>query len=195
MRSGKTNGMHIFRILFIHIGMMIMLVITPSMATDRPEVNNPAIDALGEFLRSMNTLAGGKKVLPEGDPFLERVRTKYEIPDRIQIYSPHGGNEIIAMIFNSEHLPVVEGKWSEITPQEYKYLQSYHNLKAVYCLHEREPLDLGDVVVAVQHNGAGIFRIYFNDKKGAVGSALIHYGNSVVFSGSQYIFRPAAQRQ
>lgn len=150
------------------------------------------MDALGEFLRGMKTLSGGEKALPGGDPFLERVRAKYEIPERIDIFAPRGGSEIIALVFDSENLPVVDGKWSEISPDEYKYLQSQHNLKAVYCLHEKEPLDLGDVVVAIRPDGSGALSVYFNDKRGTVGSARIRGGNAIFFSGSKHILRPMA---
>ena len=48
------------------------------------------------------------RALPSGDPFLEKVRTRYEIPERIPILSPHGGSSIIAFIFDSEQLPVMK---------------------------------------------------------------------------------------
>jgi hypothetical protein len=168
--------------------------VSPVAATDKPQTDGSAMDALGEFLRGMKMLSGGKKALPGGDPFLERVRTKYEIPDRIEIFAPRGGSEIIALVFDSEGLPVVDGRWSEIFPDEYKYLQSQHNLKVVYCLHEKEPLDLGDVVVAVRPDGPGALSVYFNDKRGAVGSARIRNGNAILFSGSKHIVRPLAAR-
>ena len=172
--------------------MIVLITVSPVAAIEKLETDGAAIDALGEFLRGMKTLAGGKKALPGGDPFLEKVRTKYEIPERIEIFAPHGGSEIIALVFDSEHLPVVDGKWSEISRDEYKYLQSHHNLKVVYCLHEKEPLDLGDVVVAVKADGERAISIYFNDKRGTVGSARIRGGNAILFSGSQYIVRPVA---
>lgn len=174
---------------------MLVIVAAGAMqvpATERPETDGSAMDALGEFLRGMKTLSGGKKLLPAGDPFLEKVRTKYEIPDRIDVSSPRGGSEIIVFVFDSEHLPVVDGKWSEISPGEYRYLQSQHNLKAVYCLHEKEPLDLGDVMVAVRSDGSGVLSVYFNDKRGTVGSARIRSGNAILLSGSRYIVRPMA---
>ncbi len=164
----------------------------PAPAMEKPQTDSSAMDALGEFLRGMKTLSAGKKVLPGGNPFLEKVRTKYEIPDRIEIVAPRGGIEIIALVFDSEHLPVVDGKWSEISPDEYKYLQSKHNLKAVYCLHEKEPLDLGDVVIAIRPDGSGALSVYFNDKRGSVGSARIRGGNAILFSGSRQIVRPMA---
>jgi len=176
--------------MLIAVATMISLaLVSPLAATEKPQTNGAAIDALGEFLRGINKLAGAKKALPSGDPFLEKVRTKYEIPERIQVLTLRGGSDIIAMVFSSEHLPVVEGKWSEVFPDEYKYLQSHHNLKAVYCLYEKEPLDLGDVVIAVRHDGAGTWVIYFNDKRGTIDSARIRDGNSILFSGSQYIVR------
>lgn len=157
---------------------------------EKPQTSSSAMDALGEFLRGMKTLSGGKKALPGGDPFLEKVRTKFEIPDRIEIFAPRGGSDIIVLVFDGEHLPVVDGKWSEISSDEYKYLQSLHNLKAVYCLHEKEPLDLGDVVVAVRSESAEALSVYYNDKRGTVGSARIHGGNAILFSGSKHIVRP-----
>lgn len=172
--------------------MIHFAVATSATATDRP-LDNTAADVLGEFLRGMNALSGGKKALPAGDPFLENVRSRYEVPERIQVLAPRGGSEIIVMVFNSERLPVVQGKWSEISTDDYKYLQSYHNLKAVYCLYEKEPLDLGDVVVAFKYNDAGTVVVFFNDKRGTVGSTRIHSGNSIIFSGSQYIVRPMLQ--
>ena len=155
---------------------MLVIVAAGAMqvpATERPETDGSAMDALGEFLRGMKTLSGGKKLLPAGDPFLEKVRTKYEIPDRIDVSSPRGGSEIIVFVFDSEHLPVVDGK-------------------AVYCLHEKEPLDLGDVMVAVRSDGSGVLSVYFNDKRGTVGSARIRSGNAILLSGSRYIVRPMA---
>ncbi len=172
--------------------MIIVVAASSVLAAETPQTDGAVMDALGEFLRGIKTLSGGQKALPGGDPFLEKVRTKYEIPERIEIFAPRGGSEIIALVFDSEHLPVVDGKWSEISPDEYKYLQSHHNLKAVYCLHEKEPLDLGDVVVAVRPDGAGALSVYFNDKRGTVGSARIRGGNAILFSGSQYIVRPMA---
>jgi len=187
-----TGGLTILHVL-ISMAIMIALITTaPAGAKENLQTGGASMDALGEFLLGMKTLAGGKKALPGGDPFLEKVRTTYEIPERIEIFSPHGGSEIVALVFDSEHLPVVDGKWSEISRDEYKYLQSHHNLKAVYCLHEKEPLDLGDVVVAVKADGEGAISIYFNDKRGTVGSARIRGGNAILFSGSQYIVRPAA---
>ena len=162
---------------------------SPVPALEKAQADSSAMDALGEFLRGMKTLSGAKKLLPAGDPFLEKVRTKYEIPDRIDVFSPRGGSEIIAFVFDSEHLPVVDGKWSEISPGEYKYLQSQHNLKAVYCLFEKEPLDLGDVVVAIRPDGSEALSVYFNDKRGTVGSAGIRGGNAILFSGSKHIVR------
>lgn len=162
------------------------------MATDK-QLDNTAADVLGEFLRGINALSAGEKALPAGDPFLENVRSKYEVPERIQVLTPHGGNEIIVMVYNSERLPVVQGKWREFSSNEYRYLQSHYNLKVVYCLYEKEPLDLGDVVVAVQYDDPGSAMVFFNDKRGTVGSARITSGNSILFSGSQYIIRPLSQ--
>ena len=172
--------------------MIVTVGALPAPAMEKQQADGSAMDALGEFLRGMKTLSGGKKALPPGDPFLEKVRRKSEIPDRIEIFAPRGGNEIIALVFDSEHLPVVDGKWSEISPDEYKYLQSQHSLKAVYCLHEKEPLDLGDVMVAIRPDGSGALSVYFNDKRGTVGSARIRGGNAILFSGSKHIVRPLA---
>lgn len=152
--------------------------------------SSAAIDALGELLRGLNNLSGGKKVLPTGDPFLEKVRTRYEIPERVEIIAPHGGTTIIAFIYDNEHLPVMAGIWTEIYPGEYRYLQTYHNLKAVYCLHEKEPVDLGDIIVAIKPDYGGQFSVYFNDKRGTIEAARISAGNAVLFSSSKYIVKP-----
>lgn len=187
--------MIIFRALAVLTMMIHFVTVFPAGAADKPLANGSVMDAMGEFLRGMNALSDGKKALPGGDPLQDKLRTKYEIPDRIQILAPRGGGEIVAMVFNSERLPVIEGKWIEIASDKYKYLQSHHNLKVVYCLHEKEPLDLGDVVVAFLYDGAGAMVIYFNDKHGTVGSARIQNGNSIIFSGSQYLIRPLAQER
>lgn len=164
-------------------------------ADNRPHTDNGAVmDVLGEFLRGINALSGGKKALPAGNPFLEEVRSKYEVPDRVQVLTPRGGSEIIVMVFDSEHLPVVEGDWSELSQDKYRYLQSYHNLEVVYCLYEKEPLDLDDVVVAIQRGNEDRITVYYNDKQGTVGSASIQSGNSIFFSRSRYIVRPVPQR-
>ena len=168
-----------------------LFISTPSVwAQQSLRVPEIAMDAIGEFLRGINILSGGIRALPSGDPFLEKVRTRYEIPERIPILSPHGGSSIIAFIFDSEQLPVIKGSWSEISPNDYKYLQTHHNLKVVYCLHEKEPVDLGDIVIAARPDNNGEMSVYFNDKKGMLDSIKILAGNSVVFSNSKYILKP-----
>ncbi len=159
-------------------------------AGQKAEAPGSAVDVLGEFLKGINTLSSGKKVLPSGDPFLEKIRTKYEIPERIQIIAPRGGSSVIAFIFDNEQLPVMKGSWTEIFPSEYKYLQTYHNLKFVYCLHDREPVDLGDIIIAVKPEDTGEMSVYFNDKQSTLGSARIYAGNAVMFSRSRYIVKP-----
>lgn len=168
----------------------LFLLIPCAGAQQKPEIHEAAIDGIGEFLRGINILAGGTKALHSGDPFLERVRTRYEIPERIPILSPHGGNSIIVFIFDDEQLPVVKSVWSQISPNDYKYLQTYHNLKRVYCLHEKEPVDLGDNIIAFRPDDIREMLVYFNDKKGIIDSARIHKGNSVVFVHSRYIVKP-----
>lgn len=161
-------------------------------AQEKKETENrgAAVDALGELLRGLNNLSEGKKVLPAGDPFLEKVRTRYEVPERVEIIAPHGGTTIIAFIYDNERLPVITGIWSEIYPGEYKYLQTYHNLKAVYCLHEKEPVDLGDMIVAIKPEYGGQFIVFFNNKRGMMEAARISAGNAVLFPGSKYIVKP-----
>ena len=168
----------------------LYILIPCAGAQQKPEIPEAVIDGIGEFLRGINILAGGTKALPSGDPFLEKVRTRYEIPERIPILSPHGGNSIIVFIFDGEQLPVAKSVWSQISPNDYKYLQTYHNLKRVYCLHEKEPVDLGDNIIAVGPDNIREMSVYFNDKKGTIDSARIDTGNSVAFMHSRYIVRP-----
>ena len=93
-------------------------------------------------------------------------------------------------VFDGEQLPVARSAWHEIFPNDYKYLQTYHNLKAVYCLHEKEPVDIGDIVFAVQPDQGGHTSVFFNNKQGTVDLARIKAGNSIFFPGSRYIVKP-----
>ncbi|MBP1749527.1 MAG: hypothetical protein H6Q52_2066 [Deltaproteobacteria bacterium] len=186
----KENNMMLSRLLSVAIIVGLFISTHYAGAQQKPEVPEPAIDAIGEFLRGINILSGGTRALPSGDPILERVRTRYEIPERTPILSPHGGSSVVAFIFDSEKLPVTKGPWKEISPNDYKYLQTYHNLKAVYCLHEEEPVDLGDIVIAVKPGHPGTMFVYFNDKNGTIDSARICTGNSVLFPNSKYIVKP-----
>jgi hypothetical protein len=173
-------------------GVAVALIISGpfAQAHEDPRGLGITMDAIGEFLRTINTLSGGTRTLPSGDPFVENIRARFEIPERIPIISPHGGNSIIVFVFDSEWLPMGKGTWYEIFPNEYKYLQTYHNLKAVYCLHEKEPVDLGDIVLAVQPDLGGHTSVFFNNKRGTVDLARIKTGNSIFFPGSRYIVKP-----
>ena len=170
----------------------VVFIISGSFTEAHEDPRGPGItmDAIGEFLRTINTLSGGTRTLPSGDPFVENIRARFEIPERIPIISPHGGSSIIVFVFDSERLPVGRGAWHEIFPNEYKYLQTYHNLKAVYCLHEKEPVDLGDVVLAVEPHQGGHTSVFFNNKQGTVDLARIKTGNSIFFPGSRCIVKP-----
>jgi hypothetical protein len=181
-----------FRLFTAVLIIIVLAASLPAIAQERKETKNggAAIDALGELLRGLNNLSGGKKVLPEGDPFLEKVRTRYEVPERVQIIAPHSGAAIIAFVYDNERLPVMDEVWGEIYPNQYKYLQTYHNLKVVYCLHEKEPMDLGEIIVAIKPEYGGRFSVYFNDKRGAIDAAFINSGNAIIFSGSRYIVKP-----
>lgn len=159
-------------------------------AEQKPHIPEAAMSAIGEFLKAINTLSGGTKVLPSGDPFLEKVRIRYEIPERVPVLSPRGGSAIVAFIYDSERLPFTENTFGEISPRDHKYLQTHHNLKAVYCLHEKEPVDLGDIIIAVAPDSAKEMFVYFNDKKGTIDSAIISAGNSLFFATSKYIVKP-----
>jgi hypothetical protein len=170
----------------------VVFILSGSLTEAHEDVQGRGItmDAIGEFLRTINVLSGGTRTLPSGDPFVENIRARFEIPERIPIFSPHGGDSIIVFVFDSERLPVGRGLWHEIFPSEYKYLQTYHNLKAVYCLHEKEPVDLGDIVFAVQPDQGGHTSVFFNNKRGTVDLARIKTGNSIFFPGSRYIVKP-----
>jgi hypothetical protein len=148
------------------------------------------MDAIGEFLRSINTLSAGIRALPVEDPLVENIRARFEIPVRIPIISPRGGTSMIVFVFDNERLPLPKGVWNEMLPHEYRYLQTYHNLKAVYCLHEKEPVDLGDIVFAVEPGEGKNISVFFNNKQGAIDRASIEAGNAVFFSGSRYIVKP-----
>ncbi|MBP1750721.1 MAG: hypothetical protein H6Q52_3260 [Deltaproteobacteria bacterium] len=157
----------------------------------KPDIPDAATNAIGEFLKAINALSGGTKTLPSGDPFLEKVRARYEIPERVPVLSPRGGSSIVTFIYDSERLPVAENAWREIFPDDYAYLQTHHNLKAVYCLHEKEPLDLGDIVIAIMpESSTGKISVFFNNKRGTIDSAKISAGNSLFFVNSQYIVKP-----
>lgn len=169
-------------------GVVMALFISGSLAEAQQQ--GITMDAIGEFLRAIGVLSGGTRALPSSDPLVENIRARFEIPERIPIVSPHGGSSIIAFVFDNERLPADKGAWSEISPDEYRYLQTYHNLKAVYCLHEKEPVDLGDIIVAVQPDGEGHMSVFFNNKQGIIDLARIRTGNSIFFSGSRYIVRP-----
>jgi hypothetical protein len=167
------------------------LVLAPfADAGQRPYIPDAATHAIGEFLKAINALSGGTKALPSGDPFLEKVRARYEIPERVPVLSPRGGNSVVTFIYDSEQIPVAENAWREIFPDDYTYLQTHHNLKAVYCLHEKEPLDLGDVIIAIMPEDTGKISVYFNNKRGTIDSARISAGNSLFFINSQYIVKP-----
>ncbi len=148
------------------------------------------MDAVGEFLRAINTLSVGIRALPSEDPLTENIRARFEVPERIPVISPHGGDSVIAFVFDNERLAQARGVWNEIMPNEYKYLQTYHNLRAVYCLHEKEPVDLGDIVFAVEPGEDTHISVFFNNKQDAIDVAKIEAGNAILFSGSRYIIKP-----
>ena len=179
-----------FRLMVTSIIFGCLALASFAEAGQKPDIPDPATHAIGEFLKAINALSGGTKALPSGDPFLEKVRARYEIPERVPVLSPRGGSSIVTFIYDSEQLPVVENAWREISPDDYTYLQSYHNLKAVYCLHEKEPLDLGDIIIAIMPESTGKVSVYFNNKKGTIDSARISAGNSLFFINSQYIVKP-----
>lgn len=181
----ETNMKKLFK--SFPAGVLMAIVISSSFAEAQQGIR---MDAIGEFLQAINVLSGGTRALPSGDHFVENIRARFEIPERIPIVSPHGGNSVLAFVFDSERLPTGKGAWSEVSPDEYRYLQTYHNLKAVYCLHEKEPFDLGDIILAVQADGEGRMSVFFNNKHGIIDIARIRTGNSVFFSGCRYIVKP-----
>lgn len=182
--------MILFRSITTAIIVGLFVLIPCARAEQKPNIPEAAMGAIGEFLKAINVLAGGTKALPSGDPFVEKARIRYEIPERVPILSPHGGSSILIFVYDSERLPVAENTWSEISPNDYTYLQTYHNLKAVYCLHEKEPVDLGDIIIAVTPDGTKGMFVYFNDKKGIIEAARISTGNSLFFANSRYIVKP-----
>ena len=109
--SEQERGSSIIVKILIAAVLMVMLAALPVSGQDRPHAKTSGMDALGEFLRGMKTLADVKKALPGGDPFLERVRTKYEIPERIDIFAPRGGSEVIVLAFDD--VPVVAVEWKK----------------------------------------------------------------------------------
>lgn len=149
------------------------------------------IDAMGELIRDVNALKDGRKNLPQNNDYTEGVRDRFGIPARVPVTAPRGGNEIVALVFNSEGLCVVQGEYAEIGPEEYKYLQSLHNLKDVYTLFDKEPVMLGGTVYAFARGTAGRMVIFFNHK-GKPRSVTIRTGNSICLKDSPYIIRPLA---
>lgn len=166
----------------------IPLSFTNAQQSQRPP--GMTMDAIGEFLRAINTLSGGIRALPSGDPLTENIRARFEVPERIPVISPHGGDSVIVFVFDNEQLAQARDIWNEIMPNEYKYLQTFHNLKAVYCLHEKEPVDLGDIVFAVEPAEDRRMSVFFNNKEDAIDVARIEAGNAILFSGSRYIIKP-----
>lgn len=173
------------------------ILFCPSRGTcqdKRQQVNPGVVDALGELIRDMNTLQGGKKGLPEDNDYSEGIRSKYGIPARVPILAPHGGDEIVAFVFASESLCMVQGEYVELQPTEYKYLQSLHNMKSVYVLFEKEPVTLGNTVYAFEKTPSGSeVTVFFNDK-GKLRSAKVRAGNSICIKDSPFIVRPMASR-
>lgn len=174
------------------------ILLCPSGATCQDkklqQMNPGVVEALGELIRDMNTLQGGKKGLPEDNNYSESIRNKYGIPARVPILAPHGGNEIIAFVFASESLCMVQGEYVELEPTEYKYLQSLHNMKSVYTLFDKEPVTLGNTVYAFEKavSGSGV-TVFFNDK-GKLRSVTVQAGNSICIKDSPFIVRPVTLR-
>lgn len=156
-------------------------------------VNPQIIEAMGELIRDVNSLNGGKKTLPKDNDFAEGVRNRFEIPQRVPVVAPRGGSEIITLVFNSESLCMVQGEYVELNPNEYKYLQSLHNLKNVYTLFDKEPLTVGTTVYAFERSAAGQMVVFFNHK-GKLSSVTIRSGNSICLKDSPYIIRPLASK-
>ena len=154
-------------------------------------VSPQIIEAMGELIRDVNTLNTGRKTLPEGNDFAEGIRNRFEIPSRVPVTAPRGGNEIVTLVFNSESLCMVQGEYAEIGPNEYKYLQSLHNLKNVYTLFDKEPLTIGTTVYAFERGPVGQMVVFFNHK-GKLRSVSIRSGNSICLKDSPHIIRPLA---
>jgi len=170
-----------------------LLYPSPAPCQERQVVNPGVVDALGELIRDMNALKGSNKGLPKDDEYSEAMRSKYEIPSRVPVLAPRGGNEIVAFVFSSESLCMVQGEYVELQPTEYKYLQSLHNLKTVYTLFDKEPLTLGNTVYAFERSGSDGIIVFFNDK-GKLRSANVRAGNSICLKDSPFIVRPMASR-
>ena len=79
-------------------GVLMAIVISSSFAEAQQGIR---MDAIGEFLQAINVLSGGTRALPSGDHFVENIRARFEIPERIPIVSPHGGNSVLAFVFDS----------------------------------------------------------------------------------------------
>jgi hypothetical protein len=164
---------------------------TPSRKTGgNAALDGAVLESLAELLQGIRTLDGARPQLAHGDDFVESVRTRYGIPERIPVISPRGGTDYIIFAYNSEGLPVsLEGSYKILGPEDFKYLQSLHNLKAVYCLHEKEPVDVESLVLAFAPAGEKTTAFY-NDPKGNLGSLDLREGHSVCFGASRYIIKP-----
>ena len=154
--------------------------------------DSKALDAVKEFVRGINSLSSTKRTLPQGNAFVESVRTKYGIPERVPILAPHGGTEIALFIYNSEEMPLfLEGDHITMTRNEYKHLQSLHNLESVYCLFEREPIDLGDVILAFDKGKDGKINAFYN-LRGTLGEIPMEEEHATYFRKTRHIVRPCA---
>lgn len=147
-------------------------------------------DAVGDFLRSINALKGVVPTVPDGDPASESLRSKFQIPGRVPIVSPHGGREILVYVYNAENaIPGDGDSGISISSSQFKYLLSPFNLKVAYALFSEEPLKIDNVTYAFKPAADGNVSVYYVMGSGRVSTATLADGQSLYVPGSGIIVK------
>lgn len=150
------------------------------------------LSAIGEHIRALKSLDESKNIIPDGEYTVERIRDKYGIPARVPLVSPHGGKEMAVFVYESEGLVAKESHdRHEILPEgKYLHLISGHNLKTVYLLFEKEPLEIDGVFFAfLQTASKPNIDVVYNDGRSVV-SVAIREGSSIIVDGTSHIVSP-----